>query len=261
MLISIDVPAPAAFALAYDRYLVQRSDDWRHRLLTFVDPETGGVRDGNDPPNLQAWTTAQTVVGVLGSVGYDAQKLTPLQKNQVRGAVNFLESVRMPPPEEGWGYFTRRTPAITEIAAWATLAQLASVRSNLWDPEERVTVWGRILRDVNLIVSRQAKSGGWSPIRDLRDDNARTYSTVMALWALSAAFDQGIRSEPAIGSAVRGMDWLLNERHEQLGWLPNPRRRYQTEEFPGLTAQALVVLLGLEQGILTCRIDQQFLEL
>ena len=43
------------------------------------------------------------------------------------------------------------------------------------------------------------------------------------------------------------MEWLLNERHAQLGWVPNPRRRYQSEDFPGLTAQALVVLDLLRQ--------------
>ena len=49
----IDVPAPDAFALAYDRHLVQRSDDWRRRLFTFVDPTSGGVQTGPTRPTCR----------------------------------------------------------------------------------------------------------------------------------------------------------------------------------------------------------------
>jgi hypothetical protein len=255
MLIRVDIPAPSAFALAYDPYLVQRSDDWRHRLLTFVDPSTGGVRDGSTSTSVQAWTTAQSVVGVLGNVGYDPSKLSELEKNQIRGAVNYLDTVRASAPEDGWGYFTGRSPAITEITAWSTLAEIASMRANLWSPTDRATVSARIVRDLNTILTRQTTAGGWSPIRDVRDDNTRTYSTVMALWALSAAFREGIRTNASEASAVKGMDWLLNERHAQLGWVPNPRRRYQTENFNGLTGQALVVLSMLEQQLPNRRRD------
>jgi hypothetical protein len=181
-------------------------------------------------------------VGVLGSVGYDSAKLADHQKSQLRAAVDHLEQVRRSTPEQGWGYFADRELTITEIAAWVVLAELASVRANLWDPIKGVDMTARITRDINLIVSRQTKSGGWSPVRDVRDDNTRTYSTVMALWALGAAFHQGIRTGGSQDSAARGVDWLLNERHAQLGWVPNPRRRYQTEDFPGLTGQALVIL-------------------
>lgn len=246
-LVTIEVPAPDAFALAYDRYLAQRSEDWRERLLTFFDPATGGVRDRTGPAAVRTVTTAQTVVGVLGSVGYDHTRLTETQKHQIRGAVNHLESARMSGPEEGWGYAPGRVPAITEITAWATLAEIASVRAELWDPEARAVMTARIVRDVLLLVERQSNSGGWSPNRDDSDDNTRTYSTVMALWALAAAFGENIRSDSSMDSAENGVEWLLNERHPQLGWVPNPRRRYQTEEFPGLTAQALVVLDLLRQ--------------
>ena len=155
--------------------------------------------------------------------------------------------MRASAPDDGWGYFAGRSPAITEITAWSTLAEIASVRANLWSPTDRATVSARIARDLNTILTRQTTAGGWSPIRDVRDDNTRTYSTIMALWALSAAFREGIRTAASEASAVKGMDWLLNERHAQLGWVPNPRRRYQTEDFHGLTGQALVVLSLLEK--------------
>ena len=251
LLARIDVPAPDAFALAYDRYLVHRSDDWRERLFTFVDPDTGGFRDGANTTNVQvqAWTTAQAVVGILGNIDFDSTRLKELERQQVRDAVNYLEKTRAPAPDDGWGYFAGRVPAITEITAWSLLAEVASVRANLWEPAVREKVANHIVRDMKTVLTRQTAAGGWSPIRDVRDDNTRTYSTVMALWALSAAFREGIRPPDAMAKAVKGMDWLLNERNDQLDWVPNPRRRYQTEDFPGLTAQALVVLELLRQQL------------
>ncbi|HET9384914.1 MAG TPA: TIR domain-containing protein [Gemmatimonadales bacterium] len=251
LLARVNVPAPDAFALAYDRYLVQRSDDWRRRLFTFVDPVSGGLRDGGNVENaqVQAWVTAQAVVGILANTGFDSSRLTSLEQQQIRNAVNFLDTVRSPAPDDGWAYFAGRIPTITEITGWSVLAEVASVRANLWSQTDRATVTSRIARDVNTLLTRQTGAGGWSPIRDVRDDNTRTYSTVMALWALSAAFREGIRTDEAVAGAVKGMDWLLNERHAQLGWVPNPRRRYQTEDFPGLTAQALVVLELLRQQL------------
>ena len=71
----------------------------------------------------------------------------------------------------------------------------------------------------------------------------------MALSALSAAFREGIRPDGAVASAVKGHELAAQQRHAQLGWVPNPRRRYQTEDFPGLTAQALVVLELLRQQL------------
>ena len=250
MLITVDVPAPAAFALAYDRHLVKGSDDWRRRLLTFSDPETGGIRDGSSDTKVQAWTTAQAVVGVLGNIDYNKSKLSAKEQDQIRNAVNYLDRVRVPPPDEGWGYFEGTVPAITEVTAWAALAEIASVRANLWDPNSRAIVAGRVDRDLKTLLRRQTPSGGWSPIRDLRDDNTRTYPTVMALWALGAAFREGLVTDLGAKHCVmKGINWLLNERHAQLGWVPNPRRRFQTEDFPGLTAQALVVLELLREQV------------
>jgi hypothetical protein len=245
-LIRIDVPAPSAFALAYDRYLTNRSTEWQQRLLSFRDPATAGIRDGSDNRRVQAWTTAQSIVGLLASVDYEAPKLP---RDDLRGAFRYLESVRLSGTENGWGYFADRETAITEITSWIALAEIASLRAKLWNPAEAMVMTTRVSRDLGVVLSRQTASGGWSPVNDNRDENSRTYSTIMALWAIAAAADEGLGEDWHKQRAERGVDWLLNERHPQLGWVPNPRRRYQTEEFPGLTGQTLVVLKALTRHL------------
>jgi hypothetical protein len=246
LLIRIDVPAPSAFALAYDRYLTNRSTEWQQRLLSFRDPATAGIRDGSDNRRVQAWTTAQSIVGLLASVDYEAPKLP---RDDLRGAFRYLESVRLSGTENGWGYFADRETAITEITSWIALAEIASLRAKLWNPAEAMVMTTRVSRDLGVVLSRQTASGGWSPVNDNRDENSRTYSTIMALWAIAAAADEGLGEDWHKQRAERGVDWLLNERHPQLGWVPNPRRRYQTEEFPGLTGQTLVVLKALTRHL------------
>lgn len=246
LLVRIDVPAPSAFALAYDRYLVDRGADWRQRLLSFRDADTAGIRDGSDHTRVQAWTTAQAIVGLLANVDYDASKLP---RDEIRNAFTYLESVRLTDAEQGWGYFADRRIAITEITSWIALAEIASLKANLWNAQELAVMHARIGRELGTLMARQTASGGWSPVSDNRDENSRTYSTIMVLWVIAAAHDEGLRDASQLERARRGVDWLLNERDAQLGWVPNPRRRYQTEEFPGLTAQTLVVLKGLARHL------------
>ena len=238
LLATITVPAPSAFALAYGRYLDNQSAAWRSLLMRSFDPDTSGIRDIQTDRRVQAWTTAQTAVGVLASTNYDKTKVPvdlPL-------TFRFLEKVRLGPPENGWGYFDKNANAITEITAWVTLAEIGSLRAKLWSSSERLEMQQRVEREVSALLQRQARNGGFSPIADIRDGNVRTYSTVTALWALAEALESEVDNPEVIAGARRGMDWLLESRDRELGWVPNPGRRYQTEEFPGLTAQALVVL-------------------
>ena len=257
LLMRISIPAPNAFALAYDRYLVDRSDDWRRRLIGFRDPATGGIRDGADNKRVQAWTTAQAIVAILASVGYDNSKVP---QAELRNTFDYLEKVRLNAPEDGWGYFGERKEAITDVTSWVALAEIASLRANLWNPDQRAVMTKRITRELAAIAARQTASGGWSPVIETPDDNSRTYSTVMALWALAAGFAEGIRDDAHVTSVRKGVDWLLNEHHPQLGWVPNPRRRYQTEDFPGLTAQALIVLAIVEREVPASRGDARLRE-
>ncbi len=238
LLATITVPAPSAFALAYGQYLDEQSSAWRSLLMRSFDPDTGGIRDTQNDRRVQAWTTAQTAVGVLASANYDKTKV-PADLPLTFG---FLETVRLGAPEEGWGYFERNSNAITEITGWVALAELASLRTRLWASGERQEMQDRVERELKALLRRQARNGGFSPIGDLRDGNVRTYSTVVALWALAEAMANDFDHADVVAAARNGMDWLLESRDRDLGWVPNPGRRYQTEAFPGLTAQVLVVL-------------------
>ena len=118
-------PAPDAFALRLNRHLVQRSDDWRRRLFTFVDPVSGGIRDGGNVANaqVQAWVTAQAVAGILGNIGFDPSRLTALEQQQIRNAVSYLETVRSSPaPDEGLARISpvgyRRSPRLPAGRCW-----------------------------------------------------------------------------------------------------------------------------------------------
>lgn len=236
-ILSMEIPSPNAFVAAFDEFLGARSVAWRARLFGFRDPSSGAIRDGADPRRVQAWTTAQVLVGVLAGARSD---LTPVPRAEVRAALDYFERVRLPQPMDGWGYFENKKEAITEITSWVTLAEVESLRAGVWTSAERPAMVQRITRDLRALLARQTASGGWSPVSATSVENARTYSTVMALWAISAALREGIDDASYTDALRDGTDWLLEEHNPELGWVPNPARRHQTEEFPGLSAQVLV---------------------
>ncbi len=211
--------------------------------------EPGGIRyDRNDPAvTAQAWTTAQALVALLAD---RHEALKPEDAKLIRRHLDYLDSKRLP-DLEGWGYMEPFDWGVTEIAAWVVLAELASIQ-----PAVAESIWGkdltvpleRIKRDVAIIRARQERSGGWSPIADVSNPKyARTYSTVMSIWAL-AELDQSQRAAQLIESndsaQIRdGMRWLMrNYAKEQHSWVPNPERGSQNDAFPGLTVQTLFVL-------------------
>lgn len=243
LLIGVEVPAPHAYAMAYEDYLSSRTPVWRTQLLGFRDSDSGGIRDGADSHRVQAWTTAQSIVGLLQNVrGNDAD----VPRATIRPALEYLERVRL---ADGWGYFADKNDAITEVTSWATLAQIRAFHANIWDASERSHATERILRDLRAISSRRTASGGWSPVAEVHPDNSRSYSTVMAMWALLAAREAGLSDRHFDIDLEKGREWLLHEHHRDLGWVPNPGRRYQTEEFPGLTGQILVILQLLDRQL------------
>jgi hypothetical protein len=227
--------------MAYEDYLSRRTPMWRAQLLGFRDSGSGGIRDGADTHRVQAWTTAQTIVGLLQNArGNDAN----IDRATIRHALEYLERARL---EDGWGYFAGKVDAITEVTSWATLAQIRAFAANIRDASDRAAATDRVLRDLRAISSRRTASGGCSPVADVHPDNARSYSTVMAMRALLAAREVGFSDRHFDIDLEKGREWLLHEHHPDLGWVPNPGRRYQTEEFPGLTGQILVVLKLLDR--------------
>ena len=91
-------------------------------------------------------------------------------------------------------------------------------------------------------------NGGWAPIGQIDNEKfGRTYSTVMALWALIEARKSSqlieIMDTRYDDNIKGGIRWLLsNYNYDLRSWVPNPERAKQIERFPGLTAQTLYVL-------------------
>jgi hypothetical protein len=223
-------------------------DRWKGSILALQAPN-GGFRFGptSEP---QVWTTAQCLTALLASpldLKEDHDKI-------VRG-FEYIES-RRDENADGWGLFEDGSVAQTEITAWVCVANaqlLASTRSKLFAdlvPDAR----RRISRDLASIARCELPSpkGAWSPIwvpDKMVPELARTYSTVMALWALAEARDVSDIHEE-IGSKYdvaidNGVAWLLATFRQGVGLPPAPSIGHGP--FPGLTAQAVYVLRRIER--------------
>ncbi len=229
--------------------LDRESSLWEKELLS-LGVRGGGIRgsraDQSGEP--QVWSTAQSLTGIMLNRW---RPLSETDAKRIRGHLDYLDEIRIPKDEEGWGYMSDFDWGITEIAGWVTLAYLASTQPNMvslvWggDSEKAFQRLGQYLK---LLQDRQLSNGGWAPIS--QKDNlrfARTYSTVIALWALIEAKkhpEMGKRIGSAFDEAIEGgIRWLLARYNDQVkSWVPNPERPKQTESFPGLTAQVLYVL-------------------
>lgn len=240
--------------------LQDASNAWRTQLLALqvsesADPRTGtppplhgGLRtsraDAASPP--QVWSTAQSLVAILNQ----PRELTPAEAQQVRSAFMYIDRERLP-GREGYGYMGPEQGydwGVTEISAWVALAYAASLaprfRDTIWKPGDDPR--GKLAREIDLLLGRRSVSGGWPPIADTerRQDN-RTYSTVMAVWALveARALADGSSVAPYGDAIDGGVRWLLaTYAVDAQSWVPNPARPGQQESFPGLTAQVLYVL-------------------
>jgi hypothetical protein len=105
-------------------------------------------------------------------------------------------------------------------------------------------------RDLDWLTTRQHRAGGWSPVPVVEEATTRTYSTVMALWALVEANRTKIvrlHFGPKYDQSMKlGILWLLNNFKPGLGWVFNPHAKNQRDRYPGLTAQVLFVLMRAE---------------
>jgi TIR domain len=226
-------------------------DRWKGSILA-LQASNGGFRFGprSEP---QVWSTAQCLTALLASpldLKEDHDKI-------VRG-FQFIESSR-DAKADGWGLFEDSLVAQTDIAAWVCVANaqlLASTRSKLFAdqvPDAR----RRISRDLESIARCQLPSpkGAWSPIwvpDKMVPDLARTYSTIMALWALAEARDVSDIHEE-IGSKYDvaiddGVSWLLASFRPGVGLPAAPSIGHSDIPFPGLTAQAIYVLRRIERA-------------
>jgi len=247
--VRMGMPPRPEMKMLLEEQLGSHFASWKERIFAFQAP-SGGIRGGpSADAKAQVWTTAQSLVGVVSAVS--RAKLPQTHRDEIRAAFNYIESARSFQSGGGWGYWDNSLITVTEVTAWVVLAYARSldpaVREFLWSPIEQDEVRLRIERDISILLARQSHRGGWRPVADATgESDTRTYSTVMALWALVEASAAGAFSEDLRGQAdesiKQGLDWLLNNYLPELGWVPNPNRGAQTERFPGLTAQVLFVL-------------------
>jgi hypothetical protein len=249
-----------------DRKVLIPTDDWSNRIAKSQASNGGIYAKASDPSApTQVWTTAQALLGLIA----DQEHLDQSKIHVIHSAFQYIEKNRHPAPaadkpnefDEGWGLFEKSKHSTTEIAAWVTLAHIRSLESSIriWEPVQAATIRDRVKRDLALILQRQSNDGGWRPIKQDGPKFTRTYSTAMALWSLIEARRSkdlretiGTKYDPQIST---GIDWLLKNyttikpdgvTPQKLGWVPNPNRTGQREQFAGLTAQVLFVLSRIE---------------
>jgi|GEM_PF-2064458 len=230
------------------RLLSKKIDAWTDTIFS-AQGQNGGIHEiSANEDTEQVWSTAQCLAAVLSS----DKDLTPYA-DRIKKGFAFIESSRRTAPSPGWNYYGNSSPfTITEIAGWVVLAETFAIDAKhpLLNDAERQQMTGRIVRDLDEIVQRQDKNGGWRPIRDDKPGFIRTYSSAIALWSLIEARRSPLISQ-SIGSRYdenirRGVNWLLLSYKNGQGWVPNPNRPGQAGRFDGLNAQILFILSRAE---------------
>lgn len=222
--------------------------------LQAAGPDDGGFRfeTGSAAPDVQAWTSAQCLVALLSG------PLNAQQREAAKRGLEYLARTRI--PGQGWGIQPGDPRGLTEVNAWVALAEIMSLaphNERLLTGQERAVMASRIFLELDELVARQNNDGGWGPApRSNRPEYNRTYSTVMALWAMIEArsskllrSDSRWRYDQAINN---GATWLIASYRENQrgigGWYPNPNIKVPSGDFAGLTAQALFVLHRVEDA-------------
>lgn len=235
---------------------------WSDRIAASLAPNGGIYAKAADPSTpTQVWTTAQALTGMIAGQDLDDAKI-----QVIRSGFLYIGNARHSGTDndyhEGWGLFEKSKYSTTEIAAWVAVAHISSLESKIriWQPDEASSIRKRISRDLELILQRQGSDGGWRPIKQDGLNFTRTYSTATALWSLiEARRSKDLTETGTVGNKYdrqisTGVDWLLRNYTtiklegvpKKLGWVPNPNRTGQREQFDGLTAQVLFILSRLE---------------
>jgi hypothetical protein len=215
--------------------------------------DDGGFRfsQGSISNDVQVWTTAQCLTALLQQDGAALKGTAPA----IRRALNYVERLRLKSTDDGWGYLKDFSWGVTEIDSWVALAYIYSLKPDnaavVWKTDELPTAIANVNSILAILMSRQHDDGGWAPImRTSNPKHERTYSTIMALWALAEAEqnDDLVKGhdERYRAAAIAGAKWLLEAYTTNSegfsGWWPNPSAHNPVGAYPGLTAQTLFVL-------------------
>ncbi len=230
-----------------------------------LDAGAGGFRFSTTERSgpAQPWTTAQILVALEE---WDKKQKQPAEA--FRGGIKYLIATRL--ATGGWGYLEESTPPVTEVNGWILIALIRSLGPDLsprlWSADEEKEIVDVVREELDNLARYQLDDGSWpslAPCNSLR--NARNYSAVMALWALTEA-----RANPQFASrfsqswrqaANAGVQNILQQfnREPASPWISTrPELAGKTGRYAGLSAQALLVMhraahafpeLGLEAGV------------
>ena len=260
----------SAFSRSSDIILQGRKNVWIDKVRG-TQGDNGGLSImlwnglGNPP---QVFTTAQGLTAMMSAMDWDKPQDKDIQA--IRAGFNYIDAERSPLPDQCWGYFGA-SQCLTEIAGWVTLGRVRALEHAdlIWPSEsdrEKQLSW--VQHDLDQLMTHYiASENAWSPYAPAIAGPAadkcaslpkalselstqpptRTYSTVMALWALLEAHRVAIvraRLAHKYDAIIRnGIGWLLVKYStEQGSWVPNPHRPNQREDYLGLTAQTMNVL-------------------
>ncbi len=224
-------------------------------------PFAGGVRfstsDSSDV--AQPWTTAQTLVAL------EQSRQARASTAEIAGGIRYLLANQT--AKGGWGYMVGLASDVAEVNAWSARALIMSLvpqaGAPTWTDPEKARIHGAALRALGELAQTQMTSGAWSPILECRSPrNARTYSTIMAISAFTEARRTKLFSPAEIASfddvVKRAAAFVLGAYRDESarsGWWPNPLERSPTGDYPGLTAQTLLVLEEAGQAFPVLRGD------
>ena len=227
-------------AVVVDKKIADKIEGWVYGMLA-LQQTNGGFRAEMLPGRrTQVWTTAQALTGILTTRINNPEH--SVDWNKIWAAFDYIEKNRIEEGGGGWAYFDTHSRTLTEINSWVTVAMATAAQLNGIPEKRLLELKKRIKREAEALIIRQS-GHGWGPIAE-KPDKSRTYSTLMALWALLEALnvlDAGevLKFEDSIN---QGIEWLLEHNHNVYGWVPNPLRKGQTEKFQGLNAHVLFVL-------------------
>lgn len=186
------------------------------------------ISQGDDPmksdPNVDAWAYANIMIGL----GPDSVR-ERLKHDHLRYFRN-----RMKTGSNCWIQFRNESgdPCHTGATSWV----LNAMATNSIQPSKEM--WSYLL-------GQQGSKGWWSLYEDSTKDNenASTYSTAVALWALEAGLKHQLIQknlvEKATNSAMKARSWLMAKREKDCLWSAYPDRPSDIE--PSVTISTFVV--------------------
>ena len=225
----------------------------------------GGIAFGRESRVTTPWVTSQVLVAANSVLGLQGPFILPtVQMDRIGSSIDYIVSNSS---SSGSGVAWRELdssslPAV-EPSAWSIVALIRWGPSSLrWGGANRHNKsMETAVMGVEALVSSQLQSGGWGSLMDassLSVDQARTFPTALAVWALTEYLQSRDAADPdnrIFSARERGLSWLLdNSDGDSCGWFVNP---YGVDPALciGLSAQVLVIFKAAEvdSGVLLRR--------